>query len=153
MNKVVGDLIKVVKQNPGSVLVHGCNCFHTMQAGVALEVKRSFPEAYQADLDTKYGDPFKLGDYSSVDTHNGTTIINAYTQFDLGNGIQVDYGAMRKVFKKLKEEFSDRKIFYPKIGSGLGGGDWVIIKGIIEQELEGCDHTLVIWEFDPEAFL
>jgi O-acetyl-ADP-ribose deacetylase (regulator of RNase III) len=34
---------------------------------------------------------------------------------------------------------------FPKIGAGLGGGDWQKISTIIEQELAGEDYTLVIY--------
>jgi len=31
------------------------------------------------------------------------------------------------------------------IGAGLAGGDWTVISKIINKELEGEDHTLVMW--------
>ena len=42
--------------------------------------------------------------------------------------------------------FDGQRIGYPRIGAGLAGGDWSEIAGIIGEELEGQDHTLV--EFD-----
>jgi O-acetyl-ADP-ribose deacetylase (regulator of RNase III) len=151
VKRVVGDIVKITRNNPGIVVVHGCNCYHTMGAGVAKELSRAFPMVLEADKESKYADPFKMGTYTSATTPNGTTIVNAYTQYDHGNGIHVDYGSIRKAFKAIREEFGDRPIYYPKIGAGLGGGDWRIIKGIIEKELDGCDHTLIVWELDPEA--
>jgi len=32
------------------------------------------------------------------------------------------------------------------IGAGLAGGDWGVISTIIKEELEGEDHTLVLFE-------
>jgi hypothetical protein len=32
------------------------------------------------------------------------------------------------------------------IGAGLAGGDWEIISAIINEELYGEDHTLVIYQ-------
>ena len=43
-------------------------------------------------------------------------------------------------------ELKDSRIGYPKIGAGLAGGDWSIIEKIIDEELQGTDHTLVIFE-------
>jgi O-acetyl-ADP-ribose deacetylase (regulator of RNase III) len=40
--------------------------------------------------------------------------------------------------------FSGKRIGYPKIGAGLAGGDWNIISSIIDKELIGEDHTLVL---------
>ena len=45
--------------------------------------------------------------------------------------------------KWIAENHKDKKIGMPKIGAGLGGGDWNIIKEIIEEELNGIDVTIV----------
>ena len=36
MNIVKGDLIKSAKEGQFDVIIHGCNCFNTMGAGIAL---------------------------------------------------------------------------------------------------------------------
>ena len=70
-----------------------------MGAGIALTIKKVFPEAYQADLKTKKGDRAKLGTYSSVTIQkNGhqITIINGYTQYHYGGpGNKADYNAIK----------------------------------------------------------
>jgi len=38
------------------------------------------------------------------------------------------------------------RIGYPLIGAGLAGGDWTIISAIIDEELKGEDHALVIYQ-------
>jgi O-acetyl-ADP-ribose deacetylase (regulator of RNase III) len=48
--------------------------------------------------------------------------------------------------KWAKQEFTGKKIGLPLIGAGLAGGDWTIIEKIIEEELEGEDVTVVVWE-------
>ena len=45
--------------------------------------------------------------------------------------------------KKLKRDFSGKRIGYPRIGAGLAGGDWSTIYQIIDDELQGEDQTLV----------
>jgi len=142
MRVLEGDIIKIAKDPRVGVLVHGCNCFCTMGAGLAKQIKLAFPQAYEQDLKTKKGSRDKLGKYSGV-VYNDLIVINAYTQYNYGNGVQVDYDAIRKVFKKLKKDFGDKTIIYPRIGAGLGGGNWDIISTIIDCELEGCDHYLV----------
>ena len=143
MNTVKGDLIKLAKDGKFDVIVHGANCFHVMGAGFAKQIKLSFPEAYQADLETKKGDEKKLGTYTSARVDN-LTIVNAYTQYNYGLGQNnVDYKALRKIFRLVKHSFRDKRIAYPKIGSGLGGGNWKTIKNIIEEELKDTNHTLV----------
>jgi O-acetyl-ADP-ribose deacetylase (regulator of RNase III) len=46
----------------------------------------------------------------------------------------------------IKQNFSGKRIGYPLIGAGLAGGDWKIISEIIDQELKGEDHTVVIYQ-------
>ncbi|MCP4114680.1 MAG: phosphatase [Desulfobacteraceae bacterium] len=147
MKTVNGDLIKLAMDGEFDVIIHGCNCFCTMGAGIAKTVKTQFPEAYEADLATKEGDRSKLGSFSHAEVvrdGHAVTIVNAYTQFHYsGPGVIVDYGAIRAVFERIKSRFSGKRIGYPLIGAGLAGGDWRVISGIIDEALGGEDHTLV----------
>jgi O-acetyl-ADP-ribose deacetylase (regulator of RNase III) len=151
MKIIKGDLIKLALEGKFDVIVHGCNCFCTMGAGIAGAIKSEFPEAYDADCKTEKGSKDKLGTYSQATIEkngNKITVINAYTQHDYkGRGIKADYDAIRSVFKKIKLNFSGQRIGYPKIGAGLAGGDWEQISKIIDEALINEDHTLV--EFAP----
>lgn len=147
MPQIYGDLIKLAIEGQFDIIVHGCNCFCTMGAGIAKSIKKEFPEAYDADLKTIKGDKSKLGSFTfakvSKENHE-IIVINAYTQFNYkGKGNKADYEAIRSVFKKIKAEFSGKRIGYPLIGAGLAGGDWNIISEIINTELSGENHTLV----------
>jgi O-acetyl-ADP-ribose deacetylase (regulator of RNase III) len=142
MKVVKGDLIKLAIAGEFDVIVHGCNCFCTMGAGIAATIKKIFPEAYTADRKSEYASKEKLGTYTSA-TIKYLTIVNAYTQYDFKGRRNADYDAIRNVFKLIKQDFPGKKIGYPLIGAGLAGGDWNIISQIINEELEGEDHTLV----------
>jgi hypothetical protein len=82
------------------------------------------------------------------------TNVNAYTQYRLGsrngqNGqmsLQVDYDAIRLVFRNIKNQFAGKKLAHPKIGAGLASGDWDIIARIIDEELNAEDHTVAIYQ-------
>ncbi len=144
-----GDLITLALAGRFDVIVHGCNCFCSMGAGIAKTIQEKFPEAYAADLVTVKGDRNKLGSYSSATVNrNGRmiTIVNGYSQYYFhGADVLVDYHAVRRLFAKLKAEFSGKRIGYPKIGAGLAGGDWQILAAIIDEELDGEDHTIVLY--------
>ena len=147
MKIIQGDLIQLALNGEFDVIIHGCNCFCTMGAGIAKSIKSEFPEAYQADLETIKGNSGKLGTFSYAkvirDSHE-ITVINAYSQFHWkGFGNKVVYSAIRNVFKDIKKNYSGKKIGYPLIGCGLAGGDWDLIGKIIESELSGEEHTLV----------
>lgn len=150
MKIIQGNLITLAKQNYFDVIVHGCNCFCSMGAGIAKAIKSEFPEAYEADCQTAKGDRNKLGtiSYAKIDRDGmNLTVVNGYTQFNYsGAGILVDYDAVASVFSSIKKQFTGQKIGYPKIGAGLAKGDWQIISSIIDRELESEDRTLV--EFD-----
>lgn len=150
MNTKKGDLIQLAIEGEFDVIVHGCNCFCAMGAGIAKTIKQNFPEAYQADLNTIKGDKSKLGEitWSKSKTKSGELIVvNGYTQFHWkGRGRKVDYEAVRLVFKNVKKNFSGLKIGYPAIGAGLAGGDWEVISKIIEEELVGENHTFVQYQ-------
>ena len=149
MKVVYGDLIQKALEGEFDVIIHGCNCFHTMGAGIARTIRNAFPEAYKADLATANGDSSKLGSLSVAKvTKFGHTIsiVNAYTQFNFGSHVvQVNYDALRLCFSRIKRRFAGQRIGYPRIGAGLAGGDWSIIAKIIDEELLGEDHTLVEW--------
>ena len=151
MNSIKGDLIQLALEGQFDVIIHGCNCFHTMGAGIAKSIRSTFPEAYAADRQTAYGDQKKLGTISYATVfRNGKkiTVVNGYTQFNWkGNGLKADYDAIRSVMQNVKRTFPDSSIGYPQIGAGLAGGDWDLIRSIIFQELAGTNHTLV--EFQP----
>lgn len=148
MNIEKGDLLALALDGRFDVIIHGCNCFCTMGGGIARVIQEEFPEAYAADLVTAKGDRNKLGDFTCATvTRNGRelTIVNGYTQFHFhGAGVLVDYDAVRRLFAKIKKGFSGKRIGYPKIGAGLAGGDWVKLAIIIDEELAGEDHTLVV---------
>lgn len=170
MKHIKGDLIKLAQQGHFDVIVHGCNCFHTMGGGIALTIKNTFPDAYQADLKTPYQDAEKLGTYSKADIvskhtvhlslseERGLTIepkvltvVNAYTQYDFGshrNPCPVDYQAIRRVFRAIAKDFAGKRVGIPAIGCGLAGGDWNIVEQIIDEECPDLDVTYV--EFVPQ---
>ena len=161
MKHVKGDLIHLARQGEFNIIVHGCNCFHTMGGGIALQLAQTFPGPDgPAAIDrecTVYGDREKLGAFTlasgwSYDSEH-IVVINGYTQFGFepqsDGSPPVDYDAVRNVFKALAqlcENLEDVRIGYPAIGAGLAGGDWDKISAIIDEELEGLDHTYVEYE-------
>jgi len=147
MDVLTGDLLLLAEDGRFDVIVHGCNCQCVMGKGIAKAIKAKFPEAYTADCATAKGDAAKMGTISTATVQRGDhqiTVVNGYTQIHWrGKEAGVDYDAMRAVFHAVKQQFSGSKIGYPRIGAGLGGGDWNRIAQIIDEELAGEDHALV----------
>lgn len=132
---VKGDLIKAALDGNVDVIVHGANCFTTMGAGIALQIRNKFPEAFDEDLKTVSGDRKKLGKISYVKIKD-LYIINAYTQYTYWNpNDMLSYDAIKSCMKEVKKLVSGKRIGLPKIGAGLARGNWNKIEKIIEDEL------------------
>ena len=88
MKTVKGDLIKLSGDNENvfNIIVHGCNCFNVMGAGIAPQIAKAYPEAWEADQLTVWGDTKKLGNvtvgYHPRSYWGTLTVINGYTQHD-----------------------------------------------------------------------
>lgn len=144
---VTGDLIQLVKDEKFDVIVHGCNCFCTMGSGVAAAIRKAFPAAYTVDSFTPYGEETKLGTISVADTGK-VIVVNAYTQYSFGGAVRnFDYGAFQVCLQEIARRFGHLRIGMPKIGAGLGGGDWNKIKNIIHNVMGNC-HSVTIVEYD-----
>lgn len=147
MKVIKGDLLQLAIEGRFDVIVHGCNCQCQMGRGIALTIKQLFPEAYAVDRATAKGDAAKLGTISVAQvSRNGhdLSIVNGYTQMHWrGGGVKADYLAIRRVMREVRVRFTGKRIGYPKIGAGLAGGDWEVIRAIVDDELAGEDHTFV----------
>lgn len=143
-----GNLVDMAYRGKFDVIIHGCNCFCTMGAGIAKEIAHRFPPALAVDLQTIRGDRSKLGSYTSTvvkNKHGGNLIIvNLYTQYRYGRDrCHFDYDAFRRGLKSLAPNAGDLHIGMPMIGAGLAGGDWDRIKQILEEEFANVNYTVV----------
>ena len=113
MKSIRGNLLALARSGRFDVVIHGCNCRHAMGAGIAKQIKDSFPEAWAADLATPAGAE-KLGQISSAETDcdgHRLTVVNAYTQDDWqGDGVLLDYDAPRRAMREVKRRFGGKRI-------------------------------------------
>lgn len=138
-----------------NVIAHGCNCFHTMGAGIAAQIKKRYPEAYHADRETSYGDKSKLGSFSFAKS-GGIKVANLYTQFNHHAGKrQLDYEAMYQCLVNLREAMNSATnaerytLGLPYlIGCGLAGGDERIVLPMHEVVFENVKFNVVIVKFN-----
>lgn len=152
MKTVKGDLIKLAEEGHFDIIIHGCNCFHTMGSGIAFTLARKYPEVPYADRrSTVSGDISKLGDYTVAPIYkeDGRTLMfkvfNVYTQYHISRWGQdvFEYHAFQKFLSGLAlnlknayqhDGISPKKlrIGFPMIGAGYAGGDWSLIESMIK---------------------
>jgi O-acetyl-ADP-ribose deacetylase (regulator of RNase III) len=161
VKEVKGDIIKLFKDNQFDIMIHGCNCFNSMGAGLAKQIALNYPSAVAADNKTAKGDIHKLGDFTTAkivykdELGNKVYkwIYNLYTQYTPGPDFKlfVLESCLWKLTRDLNSElsigFTSFKIATPYIGAGIGGGDWKEIKALLIKYLD--KHDLTIVEFDP----
>ena len=151
MKVIVGDLLAFAKEGKFDVIVHGCNCFNTMGAGIALQISKQYPQAAAADKETTAADRYKLGTYTQADA-GAFKIINAYTQFGFASGNEdvFEYTAFSEILTKLAKEFPTSRFGFPLIGMGLAGGSSVKITAMLKafgQIIEAKGGSVTIVEF------
>ncbi len=142
-------------------IVHGCHARGVMGSGVALAVKTMYPEAYE-EYRRFCADRPSLHDVLGhnvivpvkLPTGEDRFVVNAITQRHFGNNgaKYVSYDAVDECLYRLTlairtsgrfgpGDFPD--IAMPKIGAGLGGGNWETIEAIIGHRLK--EHNVVIY--------
>ena len=141
-----GDLLKEASNY--HAVIHGCNCHNTMGGGIAFGVAKMYPKAARVDKKTKHGDINKLGNIKVVKINKKVRIVNAYTQFV--PGADVYYSAIHLCLKKINDRFKGKKVALPMIGAGIAGGDFLIIRKMIIDELKDCYVTIIYWPGDKE---
>jgi len=132
LKHVSGDLLQLAENNEFDVVIHGCNCFNTMGGGIAYQIAKNYPKAYDVDMKTVYGDIMKLGNFTYVDLGK-FTIVNAYTQYGMSRGEDVfEYIAFELILKKLAYMYPGKRFGLPLIGCGLARGDKSRIISLLE---------------------
>ena len=141
--EIEGDLIKLALEGYFDVIAHGCNCFCTMGAGIAVKMKEIFScNKYLLEHSIYKGDIKKLGQIGykkyawerhtkelwlwenilDVLDNKSLHVVNAYTQFKPGPNL--DYEALTLCLRKINSIFKGKHVGLPQIGCGIAGGVW-----------------------------
>lgn len=148
-----GDLLEAASNREVDLIIHQCNCFCNMGAGIAPLIAKKYPGALEVDKKTVRGDESKMGTYTHhVCPETGVVVVNMYSQYGWwrrkDGQINTDYEAMRIALNKIKSELigdnKELRVGIPKIGCGLGGGSWEVVSSIFEEVMGDCDVTLYL---------
>lgn len=113
--------------------------------GFSGDLARRFPWAersFRAWSEGGMGPPYALGEilYHQV-YEEGVTVLHLCAQHGVGRGQRrVDYQALDRCLQKvvaLDSIWRDQlgTLAMPRIGTGLGGGEWEDVEGVIERRL------------------
>jgi len=140
----LGDLLK--EASDYDAIMHGCNCFHGDDSGIAAQVWACFPAAREiSEKHHDSGDFGALGTYVAGYEQIGRfTIINAYTQYR--GGANFDIHAFIHILKQVNEDFAGMSIGIPLIGCGIGGANWESVQGALLHYAKDVNWTVVMWE-------
>lgn len=141
-----------------TVILHQANCFATMGSGIAQQVKRDYPAAFEADVNfpVPVGNRERLGHYSyGWGDNNSRVIFNLYGQHRYGRDKKYTEEnmlefALRGALQKLSEN-RDRSDFRIKIGvpmfigCGLAGGDWNVVSEILQRVADEYNFDLNLY--------
>ncbi len=147
-----GDMFShVFQEQQPKIFVHGCNAQGVMGSGVAYQIKRRFPFAYQLYMETHASNGLQVGSIVGANnTDLNYIVINAITQKYYGrdsNTVYVSYGAVENCMKSIDllfEGWNTPEVVMPKIGCGLANGDWNIASDIIKKH--STNYQPVVYE-------
>lgn len=139
---------------PQRYIVHGCNAQYKMGSGVALAIRKAFPDAYNEYMKAEQLIP---GSAIVVNTKNkliGNLITQKYYGYDGGRYaepmwiknalvhyiIQID-----EIDNPLGAE-SNKVIAISKIGCSLGGLTWDEVEPVLKWVGENFNITFVVYE-------
>ncbi|WAE77134.1 macro domain-containing protein [Escherichia phage ph0011] len=132
------------------IIAHGCNAQGKMGSGFAKELRNRYPMAYDDYKAYEKEMGFlRTGQISYSLVSNDLIIANCITQQYYGNDGKkyVSYDAVDDVFKQLNYLCNVERsihVHFPKIGADLGGGNWNVIKEIIDHRLVNAEKHLYI---------
>lgn len=158
--EVSGDVVDVAESVANTarltIIPHVCNSLGVMGAGVARRLVTKWPGILRNYADgcnrallvgrNRVG----WNDYVAV-KNNSIEVVNMVAQVGVGrsNRIPLRYGALAKCMHDLLDAYdADINIVAPKFGSALAGGNWEVIRDMIEEIWvdNGVDVTVVVYK-------
>lgn len=131
-------------------IVNPVNCRGVMGKGLALEVKRRWPDVFRVYAKACCRSELHPGDVQVVIIPTQPSIIlNLATKDDWRDPSRIEWierGIDRLVFYRTLHRI--QSIAIPAIGCGLGGLDWAVVRPLLVGAFENLRTRCVI--FDPQ---
>lgn len=119
------------------IIGHGVNCKGVMGSGIAVKVRKDFPDVYHAYKEECVAGRLQGGGMFPYKSEKGTTILNIASQ--VKTGANAKYGLLEEGVEKAFQwcQKNEIQVFaLPRIGSGIGKLEKEKVEDIL---LELCD--------------
>jgi O-acetyl-ADP-ribose deacetylase (regulator of RNase III) len=137
------------------VIIHINNNFGAWGAGFVMSLSQKWPYPELRYKDGIDDGRLLLGIVQLVQVEENIYVANMVAQDGFPTEerpVAVDYEALTLCLRKLGKHLpTSYQIHGPRIGTGIGGGDWDTIAEIIERELP--DHDVKIYTLPGSRFL
>ena len=139
------------------IIAHICNDVGAWGAGFVVALSKRWPEpelAYRQWADGQMKIPFGLGNVQLVQVERHIHVANMIAQHGVGwDGPEppIRYNALGACLADVARVAKEMgaSVHMPRIGCGLAGGDWSVVRSIIEGELN--DINVVVYDFLPDG--
>jgi O-acetyl-ADP-ribose deacetylase (regulator of RNase III) len=137
-----GDVLKAaLLKNEKVVIPHICNNMGGWGAGFVVAISNIWPGPEKSYREwSRDPDSFRLGNLELVQVTPNIRICNMIAQDNFPTSyrrIAVDYQALETCLQKLAKALpEDVLIMMPRIGCGIGGGNWEEVERIINKTLD-----------------
>lgn len=162
MKIITGDIIELLP--PGGVLFHQVNTLGKFGAGLALNIRRKWPEVaehYERLVRIEaapYGDTsgllgnfrvswLKADELTPWARRRG--VCHLFAQTTIGRDRRhTNYTALARALHAAADHYAARECYFPHgMGCGLGGGDWTFVQALIE---ENFPNAIIVQYQKPE---
>lgn len=150
----IGDATAPPESGP-RVIAHVCNDVGRWNKGFVLAVSQRWPKARSAYFRWFREAEFALGELQVVPVEPKVWVANMVGQHGLrrrGEPQPLRYPALRKCLRALRVEAEKlhATVHMPRLGCGLGGGEWSRVEAMIEEELAPYVDVFV-YDLESEA--
>ncbi len=136
------------------IIVHVCNDIGGWGRGFVLALSARWPEPEASYLQwyaARSTNDFALGAIQLVPVEPSVWVANLIGQRDVvagPDGPPVRYDAIEKGLNLLTTAAKDggASVHMPRIGSGLAGGDWEVIEGIVNRTLVAGGVSVTVYD-------
>jgi len=149
MNVIEGNLLDIET----GIIVHQVNCLGVMGKGLAAQIRARYPSVYKSYhklchsklVEGREGELLGTVQLVSIKDAPPLRVANLFGQLKYGmSGVYTNYDAIQSGLEKIRlVNIKKLPVYIPfKIGAGLAGGEWEVIKSIIVDVIP--ESTIVI---------